>query len=178
MKIRKLVSIILSILLITFITSTPAFADNSSSQSLNSSRNQTIILLETNNDDVGVEIFINDNVILPMSYKSTSRTVSGRFYLKSTNDTLGNFKCTGYFNYDGTICNVTDVQASTSNCADGYKMEYDTSKNQVSPTYACATGEFRLYKLGWFGSESLQSTAVINIFCNQNGTITEEFNSD
>ena len=178
MKFKKIIASILSIVSIISAMYMPVFASSFDNQISEPPLSQAIAFLDSSNDDIGIAIFIDNSIVRPMDYKSTSKTSSGRFYLKSTDETLGNFKCIGYFSYDGTLCNVTDVKASTSNGADGYRMEYDTSKNQISPTYACATGEFRLYKVGVFGSENLESTAVINIFCNQKGTTFAEFNGD
>lgn len=178
MGLKKVIASLLAVVSIMTVMSVPAFAVAPTETIDERPLSEAVALLDTSNEDIGIAIFIDEDEIQPLAYQTTSKSSSGRFYLKSNDKTLGNFKCTGYFSYDGTICNVTDVSASTSNCEQGYKMTYSTDTKQVSPTYACATGEFSMYKLGLFGSESLESTAVINIFCNQKGTTTVEYNGD
>lgn len=134
------------------------------------------ILLDTNNPEVGIEIYVSKPII-PFAYSSTSASHSGRFYLKSDNSTLANIKATGKFTYDGTICNVTECKTSVSNVVDGWRVDVERTEEQVSPTLAKAVGEFYLYDEGIFG-DNLSSSATITISCNQNGKTNTEFNGD
>lgn len=134
------------------------------------------VILETSNPEIGVAFFISDN---PQSYayQTTKKTGTGYFYKTANGSKIADFDCTGTFSYDGKICNVTDVQTSVWGTISGYRVDVSKSKNQISPTYACATGLFNLYDLGVFG-DKLTSSATINIYCNQNGSTSVEFNSD
>lgn len=134
------------------------------------------LILNTNNPEVGIEIYIS-NPITTFAYREKSAWQSGRFYLKSDNSTLGEFKTTGTFTYDGAICNVTDCQNSIWNVADGWRVEDTPSEEQVSPTLAKAVGVFNLYKEGFWG-DTLSSSATITVSCNQNGKTNCEFNGD
>lgn len=134
------------------------------------------IILDTNNSEIGIEIYA-PKPISTFSYKETSASQSGRFYLKSDNSTLGEFKTTGEFTYDGTICNVTNCKNSIWNVADGWRVEDTASEKQTSPTLAKAVGEFSLYKEGLWG-DTLSSSATITVSCNQNGKTNCEFNGD
>lgn len=151
-------------------------ARNLSAAPIQKSIEQADILLDTSDPDIGVAIFI-DSPAKIRAYNRTELTHSGYFYLKSNKDKLADFDCTGYFSYDKTICNVTDVKTSVWNTADGWKVDVDESTKQISPSYARATGVFKLYKVGIF-SDTLTSSATINIFCNQKGNTSSEFNGD
>lgn len=135
------------------------------------------ILLDTNNPDIGIELYAPIGEPSLYAYSSTSDSGSGRFYLKSTNDTLAEFKVTGKFTYDGTICNVTDCTTSVWNVADGWRVSDSGSKDQVSPTLAKAVGVFELYKEKLFG-DSLSSSATITVSCTHKGNTNVEFNGD
>ncbi len=167
---RFLVSFLLIITLSTGFNLT-AFASPQKVPSLN----RAAYVIDVSNE-IGLAFFIEEPAIQPFAYNSTSKTGTGYFYLKSNGDVLGNFSCTGTFNYDGSLCNVTDVSTSVSNTADGYKITRTGTKNQISPTYACATGDFSLYKVDSKGKQTLSTSAVINVYCNQKGTTTTEFN--
>jgi hypothetical protein len=52
-------------------------------------------------------------------------------------------------------------------------VEVEESVKQISPTYARATGVFDLYN-----NDTLSSSATINIYCNQKGDTSVEFNGD
>ncbi len=134
------------------------------------------IILETNNSEIGVAFFFNDELIT-MAYDTVSETGTGYFYKTSDNSKIADFNCTGTFSYDGEICNVTDVSTSVWGTIEGYKVEVSESTKQISPTYARATGVFELYKLSFWG-DKLTSSATINVFCNQKGDTDVEFNSD
>ena len=134
------------------------------------------IILETSNPEIGVAFFINDE-IETRAYKNTTKTGTGDFYKTASNEKIADFDCTGTFSYDGTICNVTDISTSVWNTISGYRVDVSESKSQISPTYARATGVFELYDLGIWG-DKLTSSATINVYCNQKGTTSVEFNSD
>lgn len=162
-----------SVILILTMLSTNVFADDTYSIKLTQ---RDSILLDTNNPKVGIEIY-KDQPITIFSYKNASASKSGRFYLKSNNLTLGEFKTTGKFTYDGTICNVISCKNSIWNVADGWRVKGERSKEQVSPTLAKVVGTFELYKEGNKG-DTLSSSATITVSCNHRGKTNCEFNGD
>lgn len=171
MKRTKRVSWILTIVLIISMFPLTAFADSSNKVDLS----KADVILETSDPEIGLAFFIQDEVDT-RAYQSKTRTGSGYFYKTANNERIADFSCTGTFSYDGTICNVTKVSTSVWNTIDGYRVEVaEESKNQISPTYARATGVFNLYNLS---SNAMTSSATINVFCNQNGSTSVEFNSD
>lgn len=134
------------------------------------------IFLQTDNPEIGVEIYISDtSSIEPMSYNTKSAWYSGRFYHIDTDETIADLKLTAEFSYDGTICNVLSVSATASGVERGYTVEKNPGTEQISPTYAKAYCYFELYKTGFFGN-SLSSACTVIIYCNQSGTITNEWN--
>lgn len=135
------------------------------------------VILETSNPDIGVAFFVSSDEVDTYAYQTKTKTGTGYFYKTSDGSKIADFDCKGTFSYDGSICNVTDVSTSVWSTIDGYKVDVDKSSNQVSPTYACATGVFNLYKVSIFGNK-LTSSATINVYCNQKGTTNVEFNSD
>lgn len=176
MKGKKVLSAILMVIFIMTLKPMPAFATASEVNKL-PKLNEANLVLDTSNPEIGLAFFIDEKVMLRGSYQTTERTGSGYFYLKSNGDVLSNFNCTGYFSYDKVICNVTDIDTSVWATINGWRVEVNESTKQISPTYACATGLFKLYKVGLFG-DSLSSSATINVYCNQNGSTSVEFNSD
>lgn len=174
MKIKRLIFEILSMFVIVSMIPVSAHASSTTTRELIGSKvNETGIMLETSNSEIGI-MFFDESSLFRSDYQNTSRKGSGYFYLKSSGDILGSFSCTGYFSYDGNIVAVTDVTTDVWEVEEGWVVEDDTSTSQVSPTYACATGVFELYD----NNNSLQSSATINVFCNQNGTTSVEFNGD
>lgn len=172
MKRSKKLSFILAIMLVVSMFPLTAFASSSNKVDLS----KADIILETSNPEIGVAFFINDE-IETRAYSTKTRTGTGYFYKTESGDRIADFDCTGTFSYDGKICNVTDVSTSVWNTIAGYRVDVSESKNQISPTYARATGIFNLYDLGIFG-DKLTSSATINVYCNQNGSTSVEFNSD
>lgn len=172
--IKKIFLSVLAVLMMGTIMPITSFAASAESRVEPIKANS--ILLDTNNPEVGIEIYAS-NLIMPLAYSTTSASHSGRFYLKSDNSTLGEFKATGEFTYDGTICNVTDCKTSVWNVVDGWRVSVEKSQQQVSPTLAKAVGVFKLYKEGFFG-DTLSSSATITISCNHQGKTNTEFNGD
>lgn len=163
-KFRRLLTCILVVSIFAFVLPLDSYA------STDSYIGTTVI--DTGMSEIGIEIY----EYIPVdcyAYKTTSRSHSGRFYFKSDDTTLANFKLTGTFSYDGTLCNVTGCDPSISNVAEGWKVEKEPSTEQVSPTLAKAVCQFKLYKEN---SSSLQSSATITISCNQSGTTSAAFN--
>ena len=173
MKLKRIIASTLAVFLLGTMLPTNAFAADTTS--IKPIQNDSI-LLNTNNPEVGIEVY-NSEPITTFKYKDASAWQSGRFYLKSDNSTLGEFKTTGEFTYDGTICNVTNCKNSVWNVADGWQVKNSTSEKQVSPTLAKAVGTFELYKEGFWG-DKLSSSATITVSCNQNGKTNCEFNGD
>ncbi len=132
------------------------------------------VILETSNPEIGVALFIEDSIDIK-SYNTKIRTGSGYFYKTSDNSRIAKFNCTGEFSYDGSICNVLDVSTSVWETIDGYAVDVSQSVKQISPTYARATGVFELTNLD---SDKVTSAATINVFCNQDGDTSVEFNGD
>lgn len=173
MKLKKIIKLTLITLVLGNVLSTSVFAvEISSSKPIESSS----ILFDTDNPNVGIEIY-NSEPTTTFGYKSASAWKTGRFYLKRSHSTLGEFKTTGKFTYDGTICNVTDCKNSIWNVADGWRVKDSTDEKQISPTFAKAVGTFELYKEGFFG-DKLSSSATITISCNHKGKTNCEFNGD
>lgn len=133
-----------------------------------------VIVIDTGDSEIGMEIY-EATEIHSRSYDTTSRSHSGRFYLKSDNSTLARFKVTGTFSYDGTLCNVTDCTTSIWEVEDGWEVDDITSKEQVSPTLAKAVGEFYLY---YEATNTVSSSATITISCTHTGKTNAEFNGD
>ena len=134
MKLKKIIKLTLITLVLGNVLSTSVFAvEISSSKPIESSS----ILFDTDNPNVGIEIY-NSEPTTTFGYKSASAWKTGRFYLKQSHSTLGEFKTTGKFTYDGTICNVTDCKNSIWNVADGWRVKDSTDEKQISPTFAKA----------------------------------------
>ncbi|MEG0693516.1 MAG: hypothetical protein RR444_10625 [Oscillospiraceae bacterium] len=169
MKKNKILSFVLCLTFISMLFSTTAMASDIPIEIPPLS--QAVYNVEIN-DEIGLAFFNINTDIQPYGYTSKTGTSTGYFYLKSDNSVLGNIKTTGTFSY------VTAATASVSNVADGWRITKNESTEQISPTYACAIGEFSLYSVGFMGIETLSSTAVAKVYCNQKGTITPEFNSD
>ena len=159
-KLKQLIAATLSVFLLGTMSPTTAFAADHTS--IKPTQNDSI-LLNTNNSEVGIE-FYNSEPVTIAKYQTASAWQSGRFYLKSDNSTLGEFKTVGEFTYDGTICNVTNCKNSVWNVADGWQVKNSASEKQVSPTFAKAVGVFELYKEGLFGNK-LSSSATITVSC-------------
>lgn len=174
MNLKKLLVSALSIIMIGTTSSTTSFASNTPISNEQIKAEST--LLNTNNSEIGVEIYASEPV-KSLRYSNASDSHSGRFYLKSNNSTLGEFKATGEFTYDGIICNVTNCKTSVWNVADGWRVEVEESEDQVSPTLGKAVGVFKLYKEG-FWSDTLSSSATITISCTHKGKTNSEFNGD
>ena len=102
-KLKQLIAATLSVFLLGTMSPTTAFAADHTS--IKPTQNDSI-LLNTNNSEVGIELYNSEPVTIA-KYQTASAWQSGRFYLKSDNSTLGEFKTVGEFTYDGTICNVT-----------------------------------------------------------------------
>lgn len=132
------------------------------------------IVIDTGDSEIGME-FYEPTGIHRRSYNTTSRSHSGRFYLKSDNSTLARFKVTGTFSYDGTLCNVTGCTTSIWEVEDGWRVKNTSSKEQVSPTLAKAVGEFYLYNEA---NNTLSSSATITISCTHTGKTNADFNGD
>ena len=113
-KLKQLIAATLSVFLLGTMSPTTAFAADHTS--IKPTQNDSI-LLNTNNSEVGIE-FYNSEPVTIAKYQTASAWQSGRFYLKSDNSTLGEFKTVGEFTYDGTICNVTNCKNSVWNVAD------------------------------------------------------------
>lgn len=171
-KFKRYIVSVLAIFILTMLSTNVFAADTYSIKLIQ----RDSILLDTNNPKVGIEIY-NDQPITIFRYQNASASKSGRFYLKSNNSTLGEFKTTGKFTYDGTICNVISCKNSIWNVADGWRVKDGTSQEQVSPTLAKAVGTFELYKEGFLG-DTLSSSATITISCNHKGKTNCEFNGD
>lgn len=172
MKKIKQLSLALALMLVVAMFPVTTFASSYNKVDLS----KADIISETSNPEIGIAFFINDEVEL-RAYNTKTRTGTGYFYKTASGDKIADFDCTGTFSYDGKICNVTDVSTSVWNTISGYRVDVSESKNQISPTYARATGVFNLYDVGVFG-DKLTSSATINVYCNQNGTTNVEFNSD
>lgn len=155
-KLKQLIAATLSVFLLGTMSPTTAFAADHTS--IKPTQNDSI-LLNTNNSEVGIELYNSEPVTIA-KYQTASAWQSGRFYLKSDNSTLGEFKTVGEFTYDGTICNVTNCKNSVWNVADGWQVKNSASEKQVSPTFAKAVGVFELYKEGLLGNK-LSSSATI-----------------
>ncbi len=171
MKRTKKFSFILVIMLIVSMFPVTAFAISFKKVDLS----KADLVLETSNPEIGIAFFIQDEVET-RAYSTKTRTGTGYFYKTANGDKIADFNCTGTFSYDRIICNVTDVSTSVWNTISGYRITVSKSKNQISPTYARATGVFKLYNLGI--GDKLTASATINVYCNQNGTTSIEFNSD
>ncbi|MFV0499060.1 MAG: hypothetical protein ACK5NF_03390 [Bacilli bacterium] len=175
---------IISFSLMCFLLSsplTPVYAENVSYSNEILCIEEAIYVGETDNAEIGFAIFDKDvdtsDSKESRAYSSKSKTKEGYFYLKSNNDILGKFDCSATFSYDGSICNTTSDSSSQWEVTDGWIVTDSSKRNQISPTYACVTGNFELYKKTLFGKES-QSSATINIYCTEKGVITAEFNGD
>lgn len=131
-KLKQLIAATLSVFLLGTMSPTTAFAADHTS--IKPTQNDSI-LLNTNNSEVGIELYNSEPVTIA-KYQTASAWQSGRFYLKSDNSTLGEFKTVGEFTYDGTICNVTNCKNSVWNVADGWQVKNSASEKQVSPTFA------------------------------------------
>lgn len=173
-NIKKLFVSVLSVIMIGTTLSTTTFAASASIS--NKLIKTDSLLLDTTNSEIGVEIYVSEPV-KSLRYSKATDFHSGRFYLKSDNSTLGEFKVTGEFKYDGTLCNVTKCQTSVWNVADGWRVEVVETKEQVSPTLGKAVGEFKLYKERSSG-DTLSSSATITISCTHKGKTNTEFNGD
>lgn len=170
---KKMKGILLSLLLVMlFMAPVKSYASNTEELDLN----KADIILQTSDPEIGIAFFISDGTET-YKYSSKTKTGTGYFYKTADNSKIANFDCTGTFSYDGSICNVTDVTTSVWGTISGYRVDKSGSKNQISPTYACATGVFNLYKVSIFG-DKLTSSATINVYCNQKGVTDVEFNSD
>jgi hypothetical protein len=174
MKTKRLFLGILSIVMgVSMIPISVKASSLTTSELISSKVEKTGMLLDTSNSEIGVMFFV-ENSLFRRDYQNISRKGSGYFYLKSSGDILGRFSCTGYFAYDGDMAIATDVTTDVWEVEDGWVVKKDSSTSVVSPTYACATGVFELYD----SDNSLQSSATINVFCNQNGDTSVEFNGD
>lgn len=171
MKFRKIIVSTLTLLMVIAMLPSVAFA---AEVDLNETANS--MLYDTSNPDVGIELFPEKLSVSPR-YNTTSASQSGRFYLKSDNSTLGEFKATGEFTYDGKICNVINCKTSIWGVVDGWRVSVSESEKQVSPTLAKAVAVFSLYKESFWG-DSLSSSATVTVSCNQKGTTSTEFNGD
>lgn len=177
MNIKKCLSSLTMFLMLICLTTGNAWASYSNKLDLS----KADFITETSNPEIGIAFYSEDSIsrfYKPASrYSTTSKTGTGYFYKTSDNSKIADFDCTGTFSYDKKICNVTGVSTSVWNTINGYRIEVNESENQISPTYARATGVFKLYKKGLF-SEKLTSSATINIYCNQKGDTEVEFNGD
>ncbi len=167
MGIKRLLSFALVVLVLGTVFPITSFAASNGDQ-------YEVIVIDTGDSEVGLEIY-ESTMPAPCSYSTTSKSHSGRFYLKSDNSTLARFKLTGKFSYDGTLCNATNSTASIWEVADGWEVDEVTSTSQVSPTLAKAVGEFYLY---YEATSSLSSSATITISCTHTGKTSAEFNGD
>lgn len=172
MKKRGKISLFLVTLMVTAMLPATVFAATDGKVDLN----KADVIMETSNPEIGIAFFIEDES-MAKGYNTKTKTGTGYFYKTSDKSKIADFNCTGTFSYDGEICNVTEVSTSVWNTINGYRVDVSESKNQISPTYARATGVFDLYKLGVFG-DTQTSSATINVYCNQKGSTDVEFNSD
>ena len=178
-NIKKWLLFLTMCLMLMFLTVGNAWASDGNKLDLS----KADFVLETSNSEIGIAFYSKDNKSQSYLHKAagryltTSRTGKGYFYKTSDNSKIADFDCKGTFSYERKICNVTGVSTSMYKEIEGYRIEVSESKNQISPTFARATGVFNLYVIGFF-SEKLTSSATINVYCNQNGETEVEFNGD
>lgn len=169
MTFKRIIAVCLSFLMMVLAIPTSAFAAS------NEHIDTPSIILDTGDSEIGIEVYLEEDNLAPFSYNTKTSTYSGRFYHKDTDETIADLKLTATFAYDGSLCNVSSVSATVSNVESGYIVEKSTGTEQISPTYAKAYCYFELYKDGFF-SDELRSACNVIIYCNQNGTITKEWN--
>lgn len=104
------------------------------------------------------------------SLQTTSKKVSGRFYLVSNGQTVATYSLTASFSYDGLYCYCNNVTAASS-AESGWIVTKNYGSAQVSPSYVRAYGSFDLFEVV-NGQNVWNNQSSIRIFCDQNGTIT------
>ena len=140
----------------------------------NSEANTDFVYIETDDPDIVLLISMNSQVA-QSDYKTKSYTLSGSFYNNNSEEIVANIEFTAEFSYDGSICNTLKCEPQVGGVVDGYRVEADSSSEQISPTYAKAYCYFKLYKTGLLW-DTLKSSCTAIIYCNQNGELAAEWN--
>lgn len=105
------------------------------------------------------------NSLLATSYKS--KTVTGRFYLTSTGDTVAEYSLSATFEYDGETVDDGGHRVWIGNFETGWSGEAIDGYNWISPQYMYINGYFYLYKDGEYNNEH-----TLTLYCDQFGNIT------